>query len=296
LSSGPEVTVIIPTTCSAERHESLLRAVASAHAACSMPIVVLVVVNGAQVDALALAALTEQLVQVERLQEGSLPKALARGRALVSTAFFGFLDDDDELLPGALDRRLELMRADPALGLVVSNGWRQMSESRRPSVRSLQGVDKEPLRRLLYNNWLASCAGLYRSSMVTESFFDKPHGFGEWTWLAYRLCLAGVRVGTVHQHDFLIHDTPGSLSKTAAYHRSYLALFDRMLVERPPAWARREILAKRSATLHDLAVRSLEEGRVGEALDLHLRSLGNLRGLRYIGFTRRILARAMGLP
>ncbi len=103
---APLITMVIPTTCYANRRESLLRAVATARAASNQLIVVLAVVNGSRVDADTLTALSEQPVQVDRQQEGSLPIALARGRSLVQTPFFGFLDDDDELLPGALDRRL----------------------------------------------------------------------------------------------------------------------------------------------------------------------------------------------
>ncbi len=187
------------------------------------------------------------------------------------------------------------MLADPRLGLVVSNGYRALAGQRRSSVRSLEGVDREPLRQLLYNNWLASCVGLYRTSMVTEAYFQQMHGFGEWTWLGYRLCLAGTQVGVVHEHDFLVHDTPGSLSKASGYHRSYVALFDRMLAENPPDWARKTLLTKRSSALHDLAAKALEDGERLMSWPLHLRSLGSMHGLRYLGYTRHLVRRALGL-
>ncbi len=295
MTSASLITIVIPTTCSADRHESLLRAVQSAHAASCQPIAVLVVVNGSRVDADTLAELTEQPVTIDRQREGSLPKALARGRSLVQTPFFGFLDDDDELLPGALDSRLALMLADPRLGLVVSNGYRELQGKRSSAVPSLEGVDREPLRQLLSNNWLASCAGLYRTSMVSGAYFQQIHAFAEWTWLGYRLCLAGTLVGVVREHGFVVHDTPGSLSKSAGYQRSYVALLDRMLAENPPRWARKALLAKRSAALHDLSAKALQDGELVVSWQLHLRSLGGLHGWRYLPYTRHLVWQALGL-
>jgi hypothetical protein len=294
MTSATLITIVIPTTCSADRRESLLRAVQSAHAASCQPIAVLVVVNGNRVDADTLGELNEQPVQVDRQQEGSLPKALARGRSLVQTPFFGFLDDDDELLSGALDRRLALMLADSRLGLVVSNGYRELEGKRSSAVSSLEGVDREPLRQLLANNWLASCAGLYRTSMVSAAYFERLHAFAEWTWLGYRLCLAGTQVGVVQEHGFVVHDTPGSLSKSADYHRSYVALFDRMLAENPPLWARKALLVKRCSVLHDLSVKALQNGELAMSWQLHLRSLGSPHGWRYLPYTRHLVSRALG--
>lgn len=57
------------------------------------------------------------------LEEGSLPRALIAGRRTVATPFYSFLDDDDELLPVAIDLRLAPLLADPAVDIVASNGY-----------------------------------------------------------------------------------------------------------------------------------------------------------------------------
>jgi hypothetical protein len=107
--------------------------------------------------------------------------------------------------------------------------------------------------------------------------------------------VAGRRVRTVDTHDYVVHDTPRSLSKSEAYHQSYVALLDRMLAAEPPPWAIPIVHNKRCAALHDLSVRAMHSGRWRESLQLHVRSLRPPHGLKYFAYGRHILANALGL-
>ncbi len=287
------ITILIPSVCSEARHASLVRAIASAQGAASQPIRVVVVANGPSVSDSAVQAARQYGADVQRLAEGSLPKALAHARALVTTEFFGFLDDDDELLEGALDRRLEALHQDPKVDVAVSNGVRDLGGERQRCLPSLAGVADEPLRALLHQNWLASCAGLFRASRVGTEYFAKPHRYAEWTALAFQLCMTGRRVACVDSLDYVIHDTLGSLSKSEGFVRSYVELYEQMLQPETPAWAKAIIRSKRGAALHDLSVRALEAGRLAEAMLFHLRSLGTLEGLRYFSYGRHIARRVL---
>ena len=287
-----QLTIIIPTVCTRTRSAGLMRAIASAKA--SAPpgkVTVLVVANGHGVDDELLDSIHDLPgVHTLRLEEGSLPKAQLAGRREVRTPFFAFLDDDDELLPGSSLQRLKAIEDDEQTDLAITNGWREMAGERHTMHDNLGDITADPLRALLTCNWLASCAAAFRTAGVGVEFFEESQPYAEWTWLAFRLCLAGKRVAVIDQPGYVIHDTPGSLSKTRAYRRSYLELFDRMLAANPPSWAREMVLRKRSAALHDLAVQSLAEGSITEAWNLHLGSLSPWRfGRRYFWFGRRLV-------
>ncbi len=295
-ASGPgadgaaRISLIIPTLADTARRASLRRAIDSAARASVQPVQILVVVNGQRWDPEVLAQLERwPLVRCLQIAEGSLPKALAHGRAAVQTPYFAFLDDDDELLPGALDARLQVMEAGPPCDVVVSNGWREIAGERTRAMQHLDAVEANPLAALFTENWLASCGGLFRAAGVPQRYLDDHHDFAEWTWLAYCLAIDGVRLRVLDAETFVIHDTAQSRSKSAAYRASYMHLFERMLSRKPPPAVRRLVSARLASTLHDMADKALGQCRMRAAWTYHVRSLALAGGMRYLTFSRRLL-------
>lgn len=271
------VTTIIPTT--AQRPE-IRRAVESIRNASVEPVQIIAVVNGNHGDP-QLCRWLESHVRVEYLPQPSLPKALLRGRELVDTPFFSFLDDDDEYLPGTLERRMQALESDA--DVAVTNGWRGAEQ-----VFDMSGATDDPLAAVLTNVWLCNCNGLYRSRAVGAEYFADTHKFAEWTWLAFRLALDGKRIVTLDEPGFRVHDTPSSLSKSSAYRDAYLSLFERMLAMSPPAHVARLVRRRIGSDLHDRSVRALEQGARLDALKAHLRSLLHPGGMRYLAYSRRL--------
>ena len=105
----------------------------------------------------------------------------------------------------------------------------------------------------------------------------------------FKLALAGKRILAINQPTFRIHDTQGSLSKSAAYHDAYQILFRRMLDLDPPMDVVRHIKVRMSADWHARSVRALLRGDRLNATASHLRSLMLPDGLRYLAFTRRLI-------
>jgi len=184
---------------------------------------------------------------------------------------------------------MEVLRNSPDCDVAVSNGWREVDGRREAMRTDMNGVAALPLETLLKQNWLASCSAAYRSASIGAEYFEQLHGFAEWTWLGYRLCLTGKKFGVVTEHDYVIHDTPQSLSKDGKNSRAYVELFKRMLSQQPPKAARRRIRAKLGATYHDLSVEAIAAGRLSEATRFHFQSLGLPDGLQYMLYARRIL-------
>jgi hypothetical protein len=271
-----------------ERAELVQRAVLSVRRSSALPVTIIVVVNGNRSDPGLVAWLREQHdVQLEILAQPSLPHALLRGRELVRTPYFSTLDDDDEYLGNAIDLRLEAIRESGA-DLVVTNGFRYCSGTIERSYDTLEKVSANPLEELFRTTWLHNGNALYRSDSVGREFFADHHAYAEWTWLAYRLALTGKRIAVLETPTFIYYDTPGSLSKSAAYRAAYISLYRKMLEANPPPAVVRCIKRRIQAGWHDLSCDALDHGRRLEALRCHVRSLA-AGGVRYFSFGRRLL-------
>lgn len=288
----PLVSVIIPTTAQASRRHELHRCIGALRAASTLPLTIIVVVNGQRSDAGLCDWLRAQPdVQYFYLEQPSAPNAVLHGRRQVRTPYFCAVDDDDEYLPAAIDQRLAVLKAQPDADLVVTNVYRRCDGRDQLMYGHLRDVPQQPLAMLFLSNWLYNGNALYRSAAVPVSYFEDYRAYAEWTWLAYKLALDGKQVATLEQPTFRVHVTPGSLSQSRNYSDSYLTLFQDMLNAGPPADIVRLIRRKLSAAQHDHSVQALADGRRGDAWRWHLRSLRHPGGLRYLGYTRRLLAR-----
>src|SRR6185295_1279548 len=96
-------------------------------------------------------------VELVRLEAADFPAALRAGRVRVRSPYFAELDDDDELLPGALATRVAAMEAHPDVDVVVTRGYVDHQGRRELNLRDLEGLQADPLRSLLDQNWLAPC-------------------------------------------------------------------------------------------------------------------------------------------
>jgi Glycosyltransferase like family 2 len=289
---GPaaDVSIIIPTMASHERASSLLRAidtVVSQQGARGVP---LVVVNGDQRAPEVLAHLRRRAdIRLTTLADASLPRALHAGRALVDTAHFAVLDDDDELLPGALRMRLDALDAAPTADVVVTNGFLARLDRRELNIRDFHRIQAAPLRMLLVQHWLPPCAGLFRSGAVTAEFFEDIPEYREWTYLAMRLALTR-RLSFADRPTFVHRtDTPGSLSKSRAYCLAGPPAIARMLALALPADVRAALRVRLAEDLHSASALELEDGNYRAAWSWHFRSLTRPSGWRYLPYTRRLL-------
>lgn len=287
----PLVSVIVPTMAVAERAELLQRAVQSIRDSSSQPVRIIAVVNGSRFDAAVCDWLKAQPdIQFEYVAEPSLPNAILRGRELVETEFFSALDDDDEYLPGSTDQKLAPLLADPQADLVVGNYYRRRGGKDLLCYDRLADVPARPLDMLMEFNWLHNGNALFRSAPVGTEYFRNYHHYAEWTWVGFRLALDGKKVAVVDAPVFRCdEETPGSLSKSAAYFKAYIPLFQRMLDLAPPPRIARMIQRKMGAAHHDASVTALEAGQRGLALSHHWQSLVRTGGLRYLSYTRHLL-------
>ena len=288
---APRATIIICTLADYQRGAALLRAIDSLlHGNRERPRVH-VAVNGQRYDPALLDELKARTdIFVTTLPKPSRSNALVEARKLVDTEFFGFLDDDDEYLPGALDMRIQAFSqsGDP-VDIVVTNGLRNAQGRETTALGDLSDVAADPAGAMLRSNWLASCGALFRTATVALDCFDEFPEYLEWTWLGYKLALEGKRVATVAAPTFRINDTPNSVSKSSAYLLAHVDITQRMLDITTREDLRVALQKRLTDAHHALAEYHLEQGNKSSAFTHHLRSMGSLYGLRYLLFTRKLL-------
>jgi glycosyltransferase involved in cell wall biosynthesis len=215
---GADVSIIMPTLACRERAASLVRAIDTVVSQQGPRGIPLVIVNGPAGAPEVLEHLRRRAdIRLVTLNEASLPDALRAGRTLVDTPYFAVLDDDDELLPGALRARLEGLEAAPGTDLVVTNGFLAGFGRRELNIADFRRIEADPLRMLLTQHWLPPCAGLFRTNTITPEFFERIPRYREWTYLALQLALRR-RIAFAACPTFVYcTDTVGSLSKSRAY-------------------------------------------------------------------------------
>lgn len=274
----------------ATRAASLRRAIASIQTAGPGVTSIMVAVNGPHVSQELMAELSQRTdLQVVRFEEGSLPKTLARTVALVNTDYFGFLDDDDELLPSGLHQRLMLLQSQPEAEIVLSNGYLRTGDGDQDYLQHLDSVLHNPLAAFFVENWLPSCGALFRRASVGAAYFENYHQYAEWSWLAFRLALDKKRFCVLNTPTFRVYaDTAGSLSKSSEFRQSYISLYQKMLAANPPLRIRSIIQKKLANAHHDVSSHALAAGQLGQCVRHHVRSLP--AGWRFLPYTRHIIA------
>ena len=282
------VTVIIATLGDERRAQTIWRAIDSVRRS-GVAANVIVVVNGNRFSQPLVQALREAPgVQCEQLAIGSLPLALKHGRSLVTTEFFAFLDDDDEVLEDALQVRLHALRADSGLAFVATNGFWRLENGWEPRVTlTAAQIETDPLQSLLIENWMTSASGLYRSSLVPATALDGMPAYLEWAYLAFKLA-SRLRFRFLDAFTFRLHDTQGSLSKTDGYFAGIVPALETILELPLPSAIRSGLRRRLGAAHHTLSMRRLEAGDIAGARRHHCLSLIHPGRLRYVLYTRKV--------
>lgn len=282
-------TIIIPTLALTVRANSLMRAIRSVQAGNSERPAILVVVNGTRFDPALLRELGDHPdVSIHQISTPSLPAALLAGRSMVSTPYFGFLDDDDEYLPGGLDKRLTVLNARQDISVVVTNGYRHVGGNDTAAMRFPLDVEADPLAALFSENWLASCGALFRSRDIEAGFFADLARYFEWSWLGFRIAESGRRIAVLNEPTFRIHDTMGSESKSDASMESQVPVLTRMLSQTTRPEIANLIKKRISQAWHDVSGHYLARGRLSRAWLAHVCSLRHPTGWKFLPYTRHL--------
>jgi hypothetical protein len=291
-SSSPQqplCTIIIPTLALAERTDSLNRAIESIKRGNKCAPKVLVVVNGTRFDATLVTKLQARAdIELIQIPTPSSPEAILAGRQAISTAYFGFLDDDDEYLPGAVDVRLQLLATHPQASVVVTNGYRHRNGEDFISMEQLAGISDDPFAALFRENWLASCGGLFRTDYLPADLFKDSPRHIHWTWLAFRMMEAGKQVIVLDIPTYRINETSGSASKSETYLLCHIELYRRMLASVSRSDIAEILKVRLPNAYHQISEYYLTRGSLRSAWAAHLSSLRFRSGWKFFPYTRKL--------
>lgn len=289
------VSVIIPTLGRRERGDLLEEALSSIRCQAGVRALPIVVLNGTRAGPDVERRLREREDVRLLLQDSAdLPSALAAGRRSVDAPYFTVLDDDDVLLPGALERRIAALEAEPELDVVVTNG---LLRSRRGEERHLvdeAAIRRDPLRALLEGNWLLQGSWLARSDRVGPDLFRGIPRYLECTFLAVRFA-SSFRMRWLGEAT-VVHrtDSPLAESLSPGYVLGQPAALRRILALDLPPDVRRAFERRLADACHDASDLERMEGRLREAWRWHLASLAKRGGWRYLPYTRHLCSAAAG--
>ena len=292
----PDVDVLIVSLCTAARAGAIRRAIDSALKQEGVRTNVTIVVNGQRFD----HDLFEWLkgtrgVRVLYQIEPSIFLARRYAREAVRAPFFGFLDDDDRLLPGALATRVHALVRDAEADAVITNGLLSTAGTHSLVLGAVAAIRQDPLHSLLKSNWLATASALFRSETVPPDYFDVTIRSNDMTFLAFRLALEK-RILFVDVPTYRKTYSPDSISLTQSWALPSLDTLDKMLEFPMPATVRRGLRRKCAAAAHEISDIYRERGEAAPAWRYHLRSLAEPGGLlRYALHTRHLLAMRSGM-
>ncbi len=291
----PDIEIIIPTLASKGRHSSLMRAIKSVLSQNEVTTNVIVVVNGDHACNQVVTDLQSfDDVRVLFQKKGSAPLAHLTGRKSVTAEYYGFLDDDDILLPGALYRRKAALLKNSEIDVVVENGWKKYSDRREPVISDISLCQKDPVLSLLSRNWMASCSGLYRTSSIGIDSFENYTEYAEWTFLAFKLTSFG-KFQFLPDMGFIINVTANSLSTSQAYRKGNLHTIRQMIMleKKRKEGVRKRILKllkeKQANAFHSEMDMALQIAEYGKAWQFFFQSVLSPYGWKYLLGFRHIL-------
>jgi glycosyltransferase involved in cell wall biosynthesis len=284
------VTVVIPTLARRERAAHLLRAIDSVQRQRGVRAVPLLVINGDRRDPELVDALrTDSRIRVIEHAQSGLPDALRAGRRAVDGPWFATLDDDDELLSGALDLRLRTLLEHDDCDVVVTNGYRRLDGVNIRHVPDGAEVAVDPLRALLRANWLLPGSWLARSDRVGEQLFDGMPRYLECTFLAARFATAYRMCWLDTPTVVYVEASPLAESKSREYLLGQAEALRSLLAMDLPDDVRQGLRAHIVDACHAAADSELNAGRMREAWRWHAATLREPGGWRHISFVRHLL-------
>lgn len=288
----PRVSVIIPTTCELKKFECLSRAVNSVLSQRGVDLEVVVVCNGPRVA----REISGSLKVSERLRwiyldEGNVSKARYAGLVQSRGEFFCFLDDDDELLEGSLECRVEIFEAHPDVDVVVTNGMFVFSDSERLVVphKDRESIHQDGLMALTVSNWIGSAAPMFRGDAIWKEVFNIDLKYFEWTYIFFDIYSRHRNILFQDIQTYLKNESnDASVSHSVSYLLAESDVLSQILGLPLPDYVKHELNRKLCRSLNVKSGILMDKQQLSSAWAVHFECLMK-GGYQYLSYTRHLL-------
>jgi glycosyltransferase involved in cell wall biosynthesis len=250
---------------------------------------IIVVANGERVSSTTMEWLAARPdTRVIRLRSGSHPLARRVGAEMADSEFLGFLDDDDELMPNTLARKLAHFRDHPEVDVLVTDGWRVNGSAVTKIMPPPEARSTDLVETMMRAGW-GACALTLRMQRIDLSAFDAELRHLEWTLTTLTLA-RHYRFGFLDEPTYRYYDdTPGSLSKSSAHNLAAPEVWRRL--SESYAGTRYAYLVRRRYAIecHNASREYLRRGSLHKAWRFHAESLMAPGGLALLPFSAKLL-------
>ena len=283
-------TVVIASRCDDARVELLKRACESVRAmAGDHDYSIIVVANGAGVSSSVLDWLaTKPDVQLVRLRTGSYPLARRVGAEMAESEFLAFLDDDDELMPNTLGRKIAHFRQHPEIDVLVTDGVRVNGSTETNIFLPPEARCPDLVQTMMRVGW-GACALTLRTKNIDLSAFDAGFRHLEWTLTALELARR-YKFGFLDEPTYRYYeDTPNSLSKSAEHNLAAADLWRRLAKDYAGTRYDSAVRRRYGSECHHVSWECARRGRMRDAWRLHAESLRSPGGVAFVPFSAALV-------
>lgn len=289
-SAGHLFTVVIASRCDDARGALLKRACESVDAmAGDCDYSILVVVNGPRVSSSVLDWLaTMPNVRVIRLRSGSYPLARRVGAEMADSEFLAFLDDDDELMPNTLARKIAYFRQHPDIDVLVTDGLRVNGSTVTKIFPPAEARYGDLVETLMRSGWGAGAPTL-RTKNIDLSAFDAEFRHLEWTSTTLELA-SRYKFGFLDEPMYRYYeDTPDSLWKNADHCLAAPEVWRRLSKSYAGTRYEATVRLRYGRVCHMASWEYARRGKLRDAWRFHVESLISPGGLAFVPLSAKLL-------
>lgn len=285
------LNIVIASVCDESRADRLQRACNSVRAmAGDHSYAIIVVANGNRVSPTVLTWLRARSdIRLVQVRTGSYPLARRVGVEMADAEFLGFVDDDDELLPNTLGKKLAYFRAHPDVDVLISDGLRVNGSATSRILPRAEERGTDVVDTMMRSGWSA-CSLTLRTKNIDLAAFDSEFRQMEWTLTALQLARHH-KVGLLDEPMFCYYeDTPNSLSKSVDHELAAPEVWRRLSSQYAGTPYEKTMRHRYRHACHNASWQHARLGNLREAWRLHWQSMQSPGGLKaYLPYSRKLL-------
>ena len=222
------------------------------------------------------------------MRSGSYPLARRVGAELADSEFLAFLDDDDELLPNTLERKIAHFRQHPEIDALITDGLRVSGSTVSKIFPPPEARSADLVETMMHAGWGAGALTV-RLQAIDLSAFDAEFRDLEWTSTTLQLAKR-YRFGYLDEPTYRYYDdTPDSLWKSAQHCFAAVEVWRRLSKIYAGTPYEATVRRRFGRACHVASWELVRQGRIGAGWRLHFRSLMCPGGLARVSYTARLL-------